>query len=520
MENAYKTNFNTYIMKKLYVTIAALACGMITFGGMNVNAQKLNRQFKISDKAFVQKKNKVRNAMPQVMKEQVNEPVPCKEVIYSFYDGWFKNSSSVMTYNEMNAMLTKKSEIFDMEGNMSFCLSDVFAYDSNGNQTEDVAQISFDEGKTWTNDQRTVTGYDIVRTDMPVMLEAYRWDSDANEWYLDEENENSYFFELERDDNNRVVKNTRWFNSLKPFAMVSQEFVYGEDGSAVKMLWNGLNDEYELVPTFIYEDMKWYKSDNQFVAIVPNVYYPFDLDRNNVVKSYKISGAAPDGTVSEFIGSYDSEFDEKGRLSYVNINFTDGSNYICDYQYDIDENGSFNVIEIVEGDLNGDGMVTDDEVEESHMYTTRDAHGEICKEEMFVVDPATKQEIMTEGYKYETEYDNDGLLTSVTSSYYTEYVDGGSYVYLDRREYSEYNGKPSGIDNVEMKNASVSINGDSMNFRNARGAHYTISDLQGKTYGHGVVRNDVVSVENLPEGMYIVKISGRNINNAVKLIKK
>lgn len=509
-------------MKKLYVSIAtALACGMISFGGINVNAQKLNKQFKLSDKAFVQKQKKVRTAMPQIMKSVMYEPQPQKEEIYTF-DGndWHINSSSEMTYDEFNKLLTKKSTIHDADGGVSFMLHDVFVYNENGYEIEDITKSSFDNGETWNLDGRKIADYDKIRIDVPVLFEFYMWDNSSEEWYLDEENEDGFFLEIERDEKNRVVKNTRWLNSTKPIALASHEFVYGEEGPVTGMKWNALNENYELTPAYIYENMDWAKTDDQLISVAPNIFYPFEIDSNNVLQGYTLYASNADGTKGNLVANYLAAYDDKDRLFYVSLNMFDGSVYQCIYSYDRDENGSFEMNEILQSDLNGDGEMSQDEMEMMRMYTTVDSYGQIIKEEMFMVDPVTNELTQTEGYIYDLEYDENGLILSETDSYYTDYVDNGSYVYLGKRIYSDYTTVSTGIEKVNKGNAEVSINGNSMNFRNARGAHYTICDLQGKTYGHGIVRNDVVAVDNLPEGMYIVKISGKNVNNAIKLIKK
>lgn len=506
-------------MKKLYLTITAvLACGMLSLGNVNANAQRLDKSFKLSEKSIAKKK--VARTSPQIMKTSELIPMPQKEKIINYdidNDLWVTSSLSTMTYDQNN--LTKKENtLYNNDGSIYFMIRNNFTYNEDGNVLEERDESSYDEGETWSNDIKIVYAYDDIRKDCAIMREFYNWDGSLNEWYMDEENEDGYFVELTRDENKRVTKSTTWLNSEMPIALASQEFTYSDKENPTSILWNALNEMYELEPAYVYDNIKWLKSDNQFASIAPNVYYLFEADANNVLKEYTLYTANADGTKGDVYAEFKTTFDDKNRMSTVLIDMkAEKTKYECKYTYDIDENGSFELNDVITLDYDGDGV--EDKLK-GRMTTTINSHGDIIKEEMFKTDPMTGLEMQDEGYIYDIEYDEYNLVKAITNSYFTEFVDDGSYVYLNKVEYSDYTNLPTAINNAVKKNAEVSICGNSINFKNARGAHYTICDMQGKTVARGVVTNDTVSANNLPKGMYIVKISGKNVNNAVKLLRK
>ena len=509
-------------MRTLNLSITTLfSCGLLTFGNINVYSQEINKEFKITNTSTLVKKKTTRNLITTATNL---EPKPQKAEIYIYGDyGWGLSSIANMSYNNSLQLIEKSTAVYDnIDNSILGMMKDCYVYDDFGNMIENSTLESYDEGETWSNMMLLKCEYDNIRKDLPILKEYYLWDEMSNSWYLDEENEDGFFLEIDRDNNNRVINSITWLNSEKPIALVSHSFNYDSNNSAVGFLWNALNEDYELEPTYIYDNIKWLRTDNQFVSISPNIYYPFETDINNVLISYDLYNANYNGTKDVLEASYNSVYDSSNRLSKVEILFQDGIIYECSYEYDKDENGSFELFEVIKADIDGDGQISsDEEIEKYRMFTTKDKYGEIIKEEMFNIDPFTGEEIQEEGYIYDLEYDEDGLLLKVTTSYFTEFVDNGSYVYLDRVIYSDYtNNTTSGIINNSNKDAVVSLNGTHIDISNARGAHYSICDINGKSVAHGVVRNDNVSVDGLSNGMYIVKISGKNINNTIKLIKK
>ena len=508
-------------MNKLYPTLAVtFACGCFALGTMNVNAQTLNKEVRVPNKNIV----KGQKAATKAARATIATPQPQKVKSYSSESGsgkdWTLSSISELKYDNNNNLITEKNSVYDGKGAVTFSTKDTYTYDALGNMTEQITQASLD-GKTWENDKRNVKAYDKIRKDVPVMSEFYIWDIDSNNWMIDEENEDGFFLEIERDAQNRVTKSIQWLNSQKPLALMSQELSYGKEGPAKGMKWNALNEEYTLSPAYEFTNMVWKKSDSQYLKIVPNVFYPFDTDENNTLLSYTLYMSNPDGTKGQVMGTYKTTYDEKDRLNYVEIAFPDGiSSYKCTYKYDKDANGSFEMNEVSALDQDYDGKVTNAEKEICYAITTLNKQGDIVKEEFFQVDPTTGKKTISEGYGYDMTYKN-GLLSELVLSYYSEYYGGsGGYAYLSKFIYSDYAFNTSGVENVNNGPANVSLQGNTLHFKNAQGAHYTVCDFQGKTLQRGIVNNEEVSLGNLPRGMYIVKIHGKKANNAVKLIKK
>ena len=494
---------------------ALIAGGMITIGGNAASAQNLIKKYQRPEKMMVQKRT-----------SDVTLRMPQMEESYG-WDGveWILNTKSAMKYD--GSMLTEMMSDIYSEGSVVFSIRDRYKYNGNGMVTECVSEETYDEGYSWDKSLREVKDYDAERKDALILDEFYFWDSASGTWYLDDECEEGFYIELQRDDYGRVEKSTRWLNSNKSIALVSQQFKYdiaeqpGQTGGAIGMTWCAMNDNYELVPAYVYENMTWQESDKQYVSINPSIYYPFDGDANNKLTGYNIYAANADGTKGDLDAGYKSAYDENGRLYYVEINFGDGGQYQCVYKFDQDENGSYEYNEIRSGDFDGSGSI--DFPAEYLMGTTVvtcNSHGDIIKEEMYDVD-ATLQKVLREGYGYEMTYNEDDLLTELTLTYYTTLVEGGSWENLNKYVYSDFtDGTSTGMISAEKGQAGVSLVNNTLYFENARGAHYIVTDMSGKTCARGIVNADKVSVNNLPDGMYIVKIAGRNANNAVKLIKK
>ena len=512
----YKPLKSNY-MNKLYLkTATALACGLMVLGGTNAQAQNLKKEVRVSKKSLVQKKqNDVR-----ISRGNADVPQPQKKEMYS-YDGttWSLSSVAEMKYNLTGLMVSQKTSFYNSEGVADMMTNDSYAYDKLGNRTEVTTEVSFD-GTNWEKDSRKVTAYDKIRTNLPVMEEYYLWNGDA--WALDEESEEGFFLEAERDAQDRVTAATRWLNSQKSIALVKHEFGYGENGPAQTMKWDALNEDYVLAPAYLYENMEWKKSDNQYLDITTNLFYAFDFDDNNVLQSYSLSARNADGSKGEPMANYKATFDSKDRISNIKIVFADGlSTYECKYLYDLDENGSFELQELTAFDDDFDGVISDYEKLKNRSTTTYNQHGDIVLEEYFATDPETGTEMKLEGYKMDWKYNSNGLLEEMVFSYYSEYVDTkDGYDYLSKEVYSDYTGTSTAVEKVNANPVEVRFQGNSLYFNHAEGAIYSICDVQGKMVRHGLVNSLEVSLGDLPDGLYIVKVSGKNAHNTVKLVKK
>ena len=506
-------------MKHLNFAFAALiAGGLITFGGVTVNAQKLAPKVKISTQF---QKHKARAARHAVKTAEMLEAQPQTIKTYNYDDNaqdWKLSSIEKRKYDNTNRAISSNATIYTMEGDVSFIKNSTMSYNEDGNIKEQIDEASYDAGETFEKESRALYDYDNICKNTAILREFYSWFD--GEWMLDDENEDAYFLEVERDDQNRVTATTQWLNSTKPIALTSKSFEYGEDGKVAKMYWNMLDESYELAPAYEYEIKSWNKTNNQLLNMVPSAYYPFEGDNENNVGEYILYDLDPDGNRLGTNATYNATYDDKGRIKTVELNMS-GANrmYKGVYEYDLDENGSFEYRELIAEDQNCDGEISEEEIIALRTHSDVDAYGEITKEETFITDPSTFLETQVEGYIYDTKYDELGNLIELIDAYYTEYVDNGSYVLLKKTEFLDYTGTTTGIQSVNDEKVEVTIKGNIVSIKNADGARYRICDVNGKTYRHGVVTGDI-SVDDLPNGMYIVKVSGRNANNAVKLIRK
>ena len=505
-------------MNKHYKTAAAVMVGsMMSAAFTTVQAQNLEIECKMSTLALTPQ-NKM---LPVTQAIDPASRMPQKKVTYA-HNGtdWELSSVANMMYDETGKKLTETSKVYGPEGELSFAAYNEYKYNALGLETEEVSLSSYD-GEVWEKDGKTVTAYDELCPQMPVLSEAYLWDTDADDWVLDEEDENGYFLEVVRDGQDRVTQAIRWLNSTKPIALVSHEFGYGEEGPAVTMKWSALNDEYELAPAFYYDQMKWKQSNSQYLSIIPSMFYPFEADKENVLENYVLSACNPDGTKGPKMADYLSTFDDQGRLKTTELKFTDGlSYYKATYEYDQDENGSYTIYEDVAMDDDYDGVVTNEEKVVYRSVVTYNSHGEIVHEQMFATPADLGEEIQYEGYRNDITYNEDGTISEIVYSYLSEFVDDG-YALLSKDVFSDYTvGVEAGMKQTAASDLKIDFNGRQICLDGADGGRYTVCDVKGKVYSHGVISGDHYTVDNLPEGMYIVKVSGKHGKAASKLIMK
>ena len=505
-------------MDKHYKTAVAVLVGsMISAALTQAQAQHINTDYKVSTLSLTPKVK----TLPTLKAVDPATRMPQKKVSYT-HDGtdWQLSSDTDMSYDEQGKKLLETSKVFGPEGDLSFAARNQYKYNENGMETEMVSLASFD-GEVWDKDTKIVKDYDPLCPQMPILTESYLWDYDTEEWMLDEENEDGFFLEVTRDDQNRVTQAIRWLNSTKPIAIVSHEFGYAKEGPAVNMKWSALNEDYELVPTFYYDQIQWYKSNGQYLFIIPSMFYPFEADKDNVLEKYELSACNPDGTKGGKMADYVSTFDEQGRLGTTLLTFTDGvSYYKAQYEYDLDENGSYVIYEDVAMDEDYDGVISDGEQEKYRSVITYDSYGEVVHEQMFAVMPDTGEEVQYEGYLSDITYNEDGTIGQIVYSYLSEFVQDG-YSLLAKDIFSDYTaGTESGVNTVAASDIKIVCNGNSVQFNGADGGHYIVCDLQGKVYSHGVISGDSYAVDNLPQGMYVVKVSGKHGKAAHKLIMK
>ena len=505
-------------MKKLYLTAVAMACGI----SFSCNRTWAQATYKSIDKPS--KHELVNQKTTPKLFDSNNNWVPLKEESYSFEPEakvWNLSSVAAKKYNHWNKVSKEKVSVFDSEGDVMFAFDNSYSYNDRGNLIEKVSLSSID-GTTWVNDIRNVLEYDVVRQDNIILDEIYFWDASKDCWSLDIEDESNIFIEVKRDDNNRVERTTIWDNRDMNEKKAKLEFLYNMSGKPNIIIWYGQNENGEFKAKFVYEDIKWQTTDNQFVDISPSVYYPFIDDNNNVLKSYTLFTSRPDGSRADLVAFYTAEFDTKERLKKETISFADQvSTYETEFFYDLDANGSYELKEKACIDENGDGKIDDLEVDNYRFVTTINEYGEIVLEEGFATNPNTGEEEQEEGFRYDMTYDERGLLTQMIFSFYSQYVEeNNGYDFLSKTVYSDYVDNATSISASSQQNASVTYYNDALHFNNAYGEHYRVCNLKGQTIMYGRVTEEQVSLAELPEGIYIVRMNGKSSNRSLKLIKK
>lgn len=344
---------------------------------------------------------------------------PHVQKIYSYDDGnWAQESTYTFQYDQAGRVVCLD---IDEEDGIQRTES---TYDANGMLLTEVNSVSVDGGKTFTPDSKRVQTYDKVLPQLTLTKDRYTWNADDNEWIATYD---AFRREITRDADGNVTSLTlsvpymgefdatqRITNTFDPVTKQALTFKLEEQDENGE--WN--TSQY-------LRDLVWEQTNGQLVDQFDNW-----REYGNLVKSATISEV--DETTGETVDfgkvnvTYSHSADNQLNFR-EEINYTDElSRSVTELNYN-DQYGSYTNNYYDLEDVNGDGVLTDDEktYEESAVVSV-DEHGNVVKEEGYMLnDEGTTEQ--SYGTKYEYTYDpahSDAAKEIVISEY--DY-DAGKY---------------------------------------------------------------------------------------------
>lgn len=401
--------------------------------------------------------------------------MPKHEKTYEYMDGeWMDGGDYYYEYDKRGNILTLTYDDGYTKTRAAI------TYDDNDMWTEQVTSISEDGGE-YVNSERKTRKYDPIVKDLVVELRSYVWQD--GQWTV---MGNANKRDISRDSRGYVegMVISTWYDGA--FSPLERTTVTMDDiEQPGTWLHERIDENGAWSEEQTLKDMTWASCDGQIVAYD---YGDFFAGNNRLKKATAWNGGVQTGLIS-------AVYDETGKtenrtisLTYLKVEGSDEPYGRDDVEYNYtDDNGSFVSTDKYYSDVNGDNVLTDDELTESYKSILQiDDHGnEVLAEEY-------EGDELIAGTKTERTYDpeTDALKETVSSEYDYE---AGKYVPMMKIVSDEFVDVTDGIVSAQTQQSV------------GRTEVYTLS---------GIKVGD--SINGLPAGVYVVK-SG---NKTFKVVKK
>lgn len=322
---------------------------------------------------------------------------PHVQKIYSYDDGeWTEESTYTFQYDQAGRVTCLDID----EGD---CIQRTEStYDANGKLLTEINSVSVDGGETFKPDSKRVQTYDKVLPQLTLTKDRYTWSADDNEWIATYD---AFRRDITRDADGNVTS-------------LTLSVPYMGEFDATQRITNIFDPTTKQATTFRFEEkdengewstsqylrnLVWEQTNGQLVDQFDNW-----REYGNLLRSGTIS--EEDETTGETLdfgkieityshSAYDqTEFREE-------INYTDELSRSVTGLYYHDPYGSYTSYYYDLEDVNGDGVLSDDEktYEESAIVSI-DEHGNVTKEEGYMLNDEGKTE-QSYGTKYAYTYD-------------------------------------------------------------------------------------------------------------------
>lgn len=487
-------------MKNFNLTFAALiAGGMLTLGNADAGAQ--NNQSNSTFKTYLSKKAESQGSrfLPQTIIKQ-DYDIDKKE--------WYSYGEYKCKYEESGNLVECYENLSNFDGTIDN--NRYFRkYDEHNSVIEQIKQYLADDGVTYANEQISLWEYDDVLTDYALRSQLFKWDETLQDWQ-DYDILGNYYRKITRDEQNRIIS-SEWFKVINDEPLLQNRLVYEYegDGHAKKVIvYVGKEDK----PYKVWDNIVWKESTDNCPELSHDYVHPFIDYEGNIPLSFTFFKADNETGELKKVIDYEVTYNDQDRiLREVTKRVSEPYFEISDYIY-TDDNGSFikktgecnNEQDVTDGNL----VITEKEI------CNFDEYGNETLLETYVYYEGS--EFIIAGNKHSYKYNDDGVMVDKIYEWYSpersEYIYSGRTLYSDFMELAGTDIKAVSAD----KDMMAEINGSTLNFINADGADYAVCDIMGRILMQGKVTDAKVSVNGLPDGMYIVKIN----NRTVKLIKK
>ena len=189
-----------------------------------------------------------------------------------------------------------------------------------------------------------------------------------------------------------------------------------------------------------------------------------------------------------------------------------------------DANGSFEESFETNADLNGDGNITPDEVEKELRIVKKDAAGRVVEETIYLDETL----ISSEKVAYTVDPATGNVLEEVREGYFeadpTMGITESGYMPVMKVIYKNYFDVTTqgGVENVGSDNFSVKVLDDAVEVALNGMTGYSIYGLNGAVVANGGLNGSsaTISISDLANGVYMLRVNAENDVKIIKFVKK
>lgn len=406
--------------------------------------------------------------------------MPLHEEVW-FYENGVKGGNGSTDYIYDTKGNVTKSTYKDEDGTTVT----MYEYDGNNQWTEQRTYYYDTSGKLLTDQGTTgrkTRAFDSVVKDLVVESMEYMiapGDGGTETWNIVDAGR-TWRRDVIRDERGRLTSiEVRPYYGGDYLPMRRTTITYNEDGRPDTWKYEELDYRSNWIEVFLLTGMEWYRTDCQIT--VEDDFSGFFAPGNNRLKKANVREEGVD------VGKMSATYDENGDYTYTFDYFATAKTAMSRDVFTVkytDDNGSMTEENVYYEDKNGDGVLTDDEVQETRKgVATYNDKGEITTEEYY------EDGEFTGGSKHEYVYGDYAYPQEYVMSQYDERT--GRYLPFIKVVRSNYVDVAvfAGIESVAARHKGVAADG--------------VYNLQGVRMA--------ADAGNLPAGLYIVKRNGRTM---------
>lgn len=406
---------------------------------------------------------------------------------------------------------------YDGNGNITNAISDDgmsksrkrYNYDQYNNKIEEISQNW--ENDAWVNSEKKQYVYDDVITDYQTEYSVYSWDAVNDQWITNYAHKKI----ITRNDKGYITSlsiNLLYEGEYEELEKTVIAYTDGSELPATTWTYYELTEDnpgvLAMKEVTKYENMKWESCDGQIVATDEDF-----MIGNNRLKAAKIYDYQEE--TAKFEASYPEG--NKKKDYDVTISSISGPDKIIHKLTELDDNGSYIYKYIESLDENEDGNMEEYEVHFKAMY---DSHKNVISEESFVIMDDMEEQV--EGLKIDYTYgDRDEILEFIESGWNYDETTYEPIMKIVSSNFIEI--ITTSITNTEINNAfNCYVDGNSLVFSLDGASQYNLYNLSGTEVEKRNMNSNMIvtNLSHLPNGIYILVVSGSKGTAKAKFVKK
>lgn len=496
--------------------IGMLTLGMFSVYNPCVNAQSTANKINVDDLRMNKTVLDKKTASP-IIKKSESKGRPQTVSTYFFNNNtqeWRLSTINTYTYGNFVDPLNGTQEIYS-EGKLLGTTKFDNSFNDEGNIIETITQIKGANASKYTNESRLKFIYDEIRKDIVISRGKYIWNKSSKDWEVGPFDYDSYDYELTRDDMQRLTEMKYYTNIDRKDAPFRYVYGYGDSEGATTMDLYSLDNQGNLSKTFVYKIQNWHSTDCQYLIPNNNFIYFFEKDKTNKPSKYEMYMVDENGSETQG-AKIQIDYDDQDRPIYLTV-VTGDQFYTRQYEYNLEGGIAEKVTECSWYDTNSNGEYEDKEFEGGAVVeTVVNEYNDVIANNYYDFDKVDGSDIeLSSSFKSEYTYEDGNMIQSIL---YLLNIDTKEYMTYSRTEYADFVENKTNITSVNTK-PNVIFENNHIYFNNASNNMYIITDLNGNKIEQGIVTKQGVSVDNLPSGIYLVKVMGNN-GASIKIITR